>query len=206
MFAPRLVALALAPTLLLCACGGSGADGGGPPPVAVSITVEAPSIPEGEGYVIDAAGVVDDTANVTLGDNGNDEAFVGVLCFDLTGIGDVTDAELVVHRGALLGNPLSLGTLYLDHIEGDGVLDPTNAFDGTLVADALVLADQPSWALDVTALVAADVVAGRATSTFRLRFALPTNGDATADFYRIISSTSAFIDSRPALTVTHVAP
>ncbi len=168
---------------------------------------QAPSIAAGEGY-INGASVVDSMANsaMTLGDNSLAKHFIGVLAFDITGIGTVQHAELTLQQGVPTGVPWTFGPLFVDHIVGDGVIEASQATSAALTAEAHALTDEPTWTLDVTDLVAADVAAGRTVTTLRFRFAIETNADGQNDFARIATSQWANADGRPNLMVTHTIP
>lgn len=84
------------------------------------------------------------------------------------------------------------------------MLEPAQAADLPLTAEAFTLGDEPSWTLDVTPYLAADREAGRTVSTFRFRFAVPSDGDGATDYGRIASSTFALETVRPVLSATHV--
>jgi len=90
----------------------------------------------------------------------------------------------------------------MDHVDGGGVLDVTDGVDGTLTPEIHTLADQPSWTVDVTAQVEADLAAGRTTSTFRVRFSVDTNNNGQEDGYRIGSSKNPFRATHPVLVIT----
>ncbi|MBL9085817.1 MAG: DNRLRE domain-containing protein [Planctomycetia bacterium] len=189
--------------LSLAGCGGGG---GAPPPAPlpppIPVVVDVPAVPEIEGYVIGNS-VVQGAIHVVVGDNAVGQTFVAFLAFDLTGIGAVTDAVLHFEPGTGSGDPYAFGDVSLDHVDAGAALDLADVAGGTLTADALTFADAPLWDLDVTALVAADVLAGRDTVTFRLRLPLATDGDAENDYARFFSSDHANVAARPRLTVTH---
>ncbi len=199
--AHRLSPLTLLLLLALTACGGSSS----PAIIPVTIEVAAPAVPAGEGWLLD--GVAHPNAvNMVMGDSSSDLPIIGMLTFDLTGIGAVQDAQLTIHQGVSTNAPFSLGPLLVDHIDGGGALDPADEAGGTLTAAAFALADEASWTLDVTPYLQADVAAGRATTSFRFRFANETNADGIEDEGRITASTNADVASRPTLIIQHFAP
>lgn len=175
-------------------------------PAPMPVEDIAPVVAGGEGYVVGGVSPVTDAPFMALGDNALDNPFVGVLCFDLTGIGSVEQATLTFHRGLGLGDPWSMGPLFMDHIDGGGSLDAADATDPALTEAIYELMDEPSWTLDVTAQVQADVAAGRSASSFRIRFDLTTNGDATQDIYRVIMSKHVASEQHPSLVISHFAP
>ena len=204
--APRSLPLLLL-GLSLAGCGGGGGGPAAPlpppPPPAEPVVVEVPAVPELEGTILGAS-VVQGASNVSVGDNAFDETVVAFLAFDLTGLGDVTDAVLHLEAGNSVGDPFALGDFVLDHVDAGATLDATDAAGGTLTPDILTFPSAPSWDLDVAAWVQADLLAGRTTSTFRVRLASPTDDDAANDFARIVASPHALEGARPRLTVTHV--
>lgn len=197
-----------APVLLLAfalaGCGGAGAGGGGAPLAPpVPVVVDVPAVPELEGYLVDG-GVVSDASNLSVGDNSLDETLVTFVAFDLTGLGVVTDAILHLEAGNSVGDPFALGDFVLDHVDAGASLDAGDAAGGTLEAAILTFPSAPAFDLDVGAWVRADQLAGRTTSTFRLRLETTTDHDGANDLARVASSNHALEAIRPRLTVTHV--
>lgn len=196
----RATPLVLFVLVLACGCGGSS---GSSVAAGVPVDVEVPVIGPGEGY-IHGGNMSIGFSNLVIGDNATNETFVGIIAFDISGLGDVQDAELVLHQGPTTGMPWDLAPLFVDHIEGGGVIQLSQATDLPLTAEAFTLGDEASWTLDVTPYVAADRAAGRTVTTFRFRLAIPTDGDAASDYARIASSTHALETVRPLLSATHV--
>ena len=195
-----------APVLLLAfALAGCGGGGGGGAPLAppVPVVVEAPAVPEIEGYLVGGS-VVQGAVNLSIGDNALDDTLVAFVAFDLTGLGAVTEAILHLEAGNSIGDPFALGDFVLDHVDAGAALDAADADGGTLEAAIVTFPSGPSWELDVGAWVRADQLAGRTTSTFRIRLETATDGDAANDFARISSSDHASDAVHPRLTVTYV--
>ncbi len=199
----RLNFVLLTTIALLCGCGGSSGSALLPAP---TLAVYVPPVPAGEGFVYDGGSTGSAGVNIQMGDSVSNVPVVGLLCFDITGLGDVQDAILTIHRSTIIGNPWSMGPLLVDHIENGGVVDQTVFAGGTLSAAVHQLDDQDNWVLDVTDLVAADRAAGRTTSAFRFRFASQTNGDGQLDLLRIAASGTGFLAWQPGLFIQHVAP
>ncbi|MFO0934174.1 MAG: hypothetical protein U1E39_15925 [Planctomycetota bacterium] len=201
--APRTAPVLLL-ALALAGCGGAGGSGGGAPLAPpVPVVVEAPAVPAIEGYVVGGS-VRQDASNLSIGDNDLGETLVGFVAFDLTGLGAVTDAILHLEAGNSVGDPFALGDFVLDHVDAGAALDAGDVAGGTLAAAILTFPSAPSWDLDVAEWVRADLLAGRTTSTFRIRLEAATDGDAANDFARIVSSHHVLDALHPRLTVTHV--
>lgn len=197
----RLPLLALAATLAGC----GGGHGGTPAPLVPPpdpVVVDAPAVPELEGYLVGGS-VVQGASNLSVGDNDLGDTLVAFVAFDLTGLGAVTDAILHLEAGNSVGDPFALGDFVVDHVDAGAALDAADAAGGTLAADILTFPSAPSWDLDVAEWVRADLLAGRTTTTFRIRLASPTDGGADNDFARIASSGHVVDAIHPRLTVTH---
>ncbi|MDF1702670.1 MAG: hypothetical protein P1V36_16090 [Planctomycetota bacterium] len=195
-----LLVLPLLAAALAAGCGSS--SGGGTGASLPPIGMRAPVIAGAEGTVEDGGGVFVVNPQLHVGDSAANQRLVGVVAFDLTGVTQVLQAELTLHRTANIGNALDLQPLNLDHIDGGGVLDAADLTGAALTASVHVLTDQVSWTLDVTPQVAADLAAGRSESTFRLRLDGATDADGALDHYRIGSSKHVNMDVHPVLELT----
>ena len=162
-----------------------------------------PADEEFEGYLVGGS-AVQGAVNLSIGDNALDDTLVAFVAFDLTGLGAVTEAILHLEAGNSIGDPFALGDFVLDHVDAGAALDAADADGGTLEAAIVTFPSGPSWELDVGAWVRADQLAGRTTSTFRIRLETATDGDAANDFARISSSDHASDAVHPRLTVTYV--
>lgn len=189
---------------LLLACLVAGCGSGTTPALPVQLSVSG--LPAGEFHVRDDAIVLQGGSLVIVGDDFLDTTFVGVLTFPLAGVGDVQEAFLRIVAQAPLGDPAPLFPLLVDHVVGDGVADTTEAVAPALTAAAFSEPDSASWTLDVTDLVRADLVAGRAFFTLRLRLTTTTNNNGVSDAVRIKATGHADALDRPTLIVTHFAP
>lgn len=185
--------------LALTACGGSSAFTTTP----ALIEAMAPVVPAGEGYVKVEFQVKHDEPLSVVGDNAVDQSIVAILCFDVSAFPSVKSATLRFYLSYEIGDAWSLGMLRLDHIDGGGSLDIADGGSPALSADLFALAQQDEYVLDVSEAVAADIEAGRAVSTFRLRFDIPTDGDGTAEFARFGTSLAADPGLWPTLQIVH---
>lgn len=178
--------LSVALPLLSGACGGGGAD-----QVSV-VTLVSEQIAEGSVWS-DGTVVTAGTPPFTPFSGDIDGYHPGVyarqfMSFPLGRLPPevrIESAILRVDLREVLGSPfLSHGPLLLEHLDYGDSLDAGD-FDLTPLADGLVLSPHAAIgarSLDVTALVLADLRAGRTRFQFRLRFAtLTTDNDGEND-------------------------
>lgn len=201
--------LALAFVCILAACGGSTTSDEmlefSPAPMPVEVF--APVVPDAEGYIFAGTDVFNAETSNRVGDWTLDAPSVAVFTFDLTGIGAVEQATLTLVQLGQAGTPFDdLGPLHLDHIDGGMTLDVGDQVDPPLVAGFVELVDQDTSHVDVTDLVAADLAAGRTTSSFRLRFEVDTDGNGDNDFVSFGTTKHVNPAFHPSLGITHVAP
>jgi hypothetical protein len=193
----RAIPLLLLLASLSAACGSSS------DPVPGTMTSRLPiGIEGGISNIVQPPG----SALLNVGDNGVDASLVAIFGFDLTGLGPVTTAELRLTGGGMLGDPTALDPLVVDHIDAGGSLDFPDKTVPALVPAAFMLPNVPAWTLDVTALVNADIAAGRTHSSFRVRYDVPTDGDGVIDTTRIVTSSHADLTMHPVLEVTYPGP
>ena len=89
--------------------------------------------------------------------------------------------------------------LVVDHINGGGLLDGTDASGGAIDEAFESLAPAAQWTLNVTDQVMVDLLAGRTESTFRIRYTSPTNGNLVQDGSFIATSKHPNPDLHPRL-------
>jgi hypothetical protein len=182
MFRTHLLrgSLALSLAGLLTGCGGGGIFFGDPE----TVTNEPATL---DGYVTSAGAVVAASATngIGVGDNNANEGRRGFVRFTLAGIpsdAEIVSAQIQLFQGGLDGNPYAtLGTIRVDHMDLGAGLDAGDYNAAALVSDVGTLSinwNIEAKTLDVTTSIAADLMAGRPTADFRLRFHL---GNTDAD-------------------------
>ncbi len=185
--------------LALTACGGSSS------PLVLPVTAQFPAPVEaaGEGHIYYPGVAYDDQPEALIGDHLTDPQYLAILCFDITGIDQMTSAVLTFHRSGAIGNPWALGPLMIDHFIGDGVLDQSHKALNTIGAAFHEFdTDAPSFRMDVTQQVARDRADGRNFSSFRVRFDLPSSSNGQADQLLIGTSKNADAALHPVLVIT----
>lgn len=175
------------------------------------------SLDDRDGFVLS-----DGTAE-TLGGGpaiGDADLFVNGLAgcviysFETGGISDdavVESATLRVYQESVQGSPYTdLGDLVVDHVQIGSGLDGADYGGGTLASNVGTLSTTPALAwktVDVTALVQADVTAGRLYTEFRLRFTTPSDTDNALDLVGVNDGADSLGSSHvPELVVSYRAP
>lgn len=172
---------ALAAAALLGGCGAGASLFGSP-----EIVVHQPAILD--GYVTAGGFPFPTSVNaIAVGDNGA-EGRRGFVRFSLAGIpagAEIVSAVLHLAQADVTGAPYaSLGTMRVDHMDLGVGLDGGDYLAAAFVSDIGTLSTNAVLdvkSLDVTSRVAADLLAGRTTSDYRLRFPIQNDGDVAVD-------------------------
>lgn len=184
--------------LCLTACGGGSNPAGG---VGTSF-----KIPASDMRYITTSGVnTGDLAAVSVGDDELDRRWVIVVQFDISRLNATEQVELFLHHQQFntAGTPFTdLGAPVVDHIDGGTQIIDTQFGGFTLASGFWTLGNQPTYSINVSAQVQADKLAGRSTSTFRLRFDPPSDGQGDYDQLRFSTHLAPFEPNRPALIIT----
>jgi len=185
-----LLAAAGAAVLFLApSCGG----GGDSRDDDTDVVLVAPAVGARDGYIVDSSptrGVYPNSVpGIQVGDDATDVGARGFLTFYIGALPPppavVRAATLRIEQWQVIGAPYdTLGALVIDHIEKNGGLTSSD-YDVAALEDtfATVSTDPATGGrtVDVRAQIGADQVAGRDYSTFRLRFAIPTDTDGATD-------------------------
>lgn len=166
---------------LLVGCGGSR-------PSHVELVEVVPSDVLVDGFVTNTGFVVQDERPLA-GDDAIDQVARAFYRFPhpaLPAGAEVVRAIFLVGQEGVSGAPYAdLGEALVDHVDLGPGLDASD-FDSPALALAFgVLSTSPALeekALDVTALVVADIAAGRARTDLRIRLASDTDADQAGDF------------------------
>jgi hypothetical protein len=142
-----------------------------------------------DGYVTSSGIVVATGPNgIAVGDNAGDDGRRGFVRFSLAGIpggAELVSATLHMAQAAVTGVPYAtLGNVRVDHMDLGPGLDAGDYGLAALDLDIGALSSNAALevkSIDVTAQVAADRIAGRPTSDFRLRFLAMTDLDGLID-------------------------
>lgn len=205
--------------VLVTACGGGGSDDAGGPRTAI-----LPSLAAFDGYVkvhellsltpvVTAADLLTGSLGgcrlVTPPECAASRAFVGFELPPLPAGAVVQSALLRVYQEGTSGTPyLDHGVLHVDHVDLGAALDEDDYDDLGLTLDLGTLATTPipEWkTLDVTAAVAADLLAARVRSDFRLRFLTGSTGAEHVARFTASEDLSG-TGNPPELVVTYTVP
>ncbi|MDJ0973015.1 MAG: hypothetical protein QNJ98_00970 [Planctomycetota bacterium] len=176
----RSSALALV-AVLFAACGGGG-------PSHVEFTEVVPSDVTVDGFVT-STGFVVQGERPLAGDDAIDQVARAFYRFPHPAFpaeAEVVRAILLIGQEGIRGAPYTdLGDAVIDHVDLGPGLDATDFDAAALTADFGVLSTTPAIeekALDITALVLADLAAGRDRTDLRIRMATGSDADQAEDF------------------------
>lgn len=214
-----LWALVLVP--LLAACGGGGGgddeeDAGG----VLTLAIESTAALDG-GITFNGNASVNfgSSASTPLVGDGAFQAgggtliYNGLWSFDLSGLPAgalVQSATLQLYQASSSGDPIDAFALArLDHVNFGGVFPTTNSVNA-LTLDFAQIADlntNGAKQVDATTEVAADLLAGRTRSQFRMRMAIQTDNDGQSDWCVMMDQeTPADPALRPQLIIEYTTP
>lgn len=194
----RVLTALVCSAVLVAACGGSSGQPGG---VGTSFKITASDM----RYITTSGTSVDLLETVSVGDDELDRRWVIVVQFDISGLNVTEQVELFLHHQQFntAGTPFSdLGPPVIDHIDGGLQIIDTHFGGFTLESGFWNLGNQPAYSINVSAQVQADKLAGRSTSTYRLRFDPPSDGNGDYDQLRFSTHLASFEPNRPALIIT----
>jgi len=125
---------------------------------------------------------------VSLGDTGGDIAERSIVSVTLGAIppgANVTKVVLTLVKAAPFGNPYDdFGSISVDHVDVVSGIAAAQFTGNTLTAAIATIAQDttfPTFELDVTDYVNADIAAGRPIASFRLQFSAAPSNDSSSD-------------------------
>lgn len=202
---PSFVVLAAAS--VAAGCGGGGIFG--PDPIQV---LNAPAVED--GYSTSSSTALTSGNAIAVGDNSADDVRRGFVCFDIGSIpsgSHVVTAVLRLAQVDVSGNPYPpLLAVNVDHVNVGAAIDPSDVFAAPLQWDIGTLSNDGALttrSLDVTAQVAADLLAGRTRTDYRLRFSVYTDSDGFVDSAHFEDAEDHYGTGQgPVLVVTYELP
>jgi hypothetical protein len=162
-----------------------------------------------DGYVRNDGITVNTTISST-GDTNSNVGERGLVGFDISSIQGktVVSATLRIYQYIVTGSPYTdLGTIVVDHINFGSSMDVGDYSLAALASNIGTISSNATYewkTLDVTSYVQADLVAGRTSSQYRIRFTTETDLGGDTDYSGFESAeNNGSTGNKPELVVTY---